>query len=66
MNNKFTNDPVLVLLTKITTHYEMCKNSSVSFDKYNEYEVVSTILNIIKEISEEKKPQLKLVNKNES
>lgn len=61
MNNKFTKDPVLVLLTKVISHYEMCKQSSVSFDKYNEYDVVRGIISILQEINTPSKPKLKLL-----
>lgn len=60
MKNRFTTDPVLILLTKIITHYEMCKNSSISFEKYSEYEIVQEILDIVKEMND-KKPKLKVI-----
>jgi hypothetical protein len=60
MKSKFTNDPVLILLTKIITHYEMCKKSSISFEGYDEYLVVSELLNTIKDING-KKPKLKVI-----
>lgn len=61
MNKRFTKDPVLILLTKLSFHYEMCRKNGLSFDNNDEYEIVEELIESIKGITKPKRNILKLV-----
>lgn len=62
--NRFTTDPVKILLTKTITMYETCINSGMKFEEtQSEYDIIKEILDII-EFNNSKKTKLRVI-KNE-